>query len=168
MRKRGEGDQTGFTLKVLESDRVFLRLSPTRSLWAWTEENTVQEADGLVHVFRNLRTDKYLRMSEKEYAIFQRMDGTHTMQDLAQAWFFEFGSFDFGELRSFLNRCRAHGLVEVQDSALVRRRTKSRSRLDKLIEAMLDFDKRIDGVDPAFQKLDRWCARPSLGRRKMK
>jgi putative peptide zinc metalloprotease protein len=153
---RKRGDESSFTLKVLESDRVFLRLAPTRSLWSWTEEDTVQEAEGLVHVFRNLRTDKYLRMSTKEYAILQRMDGTHTIQDLAGVWFFEFGSFEFAELRSFLNRCRSHGLIEVQDTALLRRRTRSRSEVDKWLQAVLDFDRRKGGVDPTFQRLDRW------------
>ena len=148
-------DISSFELKLLDSSQVFLRMCPERVEGVEVEENAVDESTaGRLHVLRNVRTDRYLRVNKREYFLWQRMDGSHTIQDLASAYFFEFGSFEFETLGLFLNKARRLGLIRVSPTGLLRSRSAGAGTwFGRLLKRLDRFDRRIEGVDGLFKGL---------------
>jgi putative peptide zinc metalloprotease protein len=158
IRKRGaDGEADGaFTLKRLQADHVFLRLRPQRAAGLQVEESAIEEAGGTVYVLRNVPRGRYLRLNEREHYIWQRMDGSHTIQDLAVAYFQAFGSFEFSEVRAFLNRARRQGFVEVRPTTLFRARQVARKGgVVGFAGRVATFDRRWEEVDGIFARLHK-------------
>jgi putative peptide zinc metalloprotease protein len=76
-----------------------------------------------------LRRDHYLLLSAKEYFLWERFDGRHSLSEIGRAFHFEFGSFDYSLIREFLARLYHAGLLaEVGASGLRRRLAGRQSR----------------------------------------
>ena len=165
-RKTDDGEDAGFEIKVLDSGAVFLALRPTRTADVRVEENAITQADGRFFILRNTASDKYIRVSVREYFLWEKMDGKHTIQDLAAAWFFKFGSFEFEQIRHFLNKARRIGIVSVTGMSMLRKRAaRPRSRWDRMLAAIGGFERRVEGVQPQFERLYRvfgFCFAPWL------
>ncbi|MCK6505553.1 hypothetical protein L6R53_19510 [Myxococcota bacterium] len=168
IRKRGaEGAGASFEIKVYAPDRAFLRMKPRRVEEAVAEVAVLDEATGRVFALRLREGDRVVRLSEHEYRIWERMDGRHSIQDLAAALVFEFGRFDFDEIRSTLGRLRGAGLVQTSSrSRLLRaQRVPGGPQVQSLARAVATFDRRWEeGVDRAFTRLHR-ALRPLWTRR---
>ena len=167
IRKRGpQGAGAAFEIKVYTADRAFLRMKPRRLEDAVAEVAELDEATGKVFALRLREGDRVLRLNEHEYRIWQRMDGRHSIQDLAAALVFEFGRFDFDEIRHALGRLRGAGLIQSrQQSGLLRmQRVPGGPRVQSLARAIATFDKRWEAVDRPFARLHR-ALRPLLTRR---
>lgn len=155
-RKSYDGDTTGFFIKIIDSGTIFLSIRPTRIEGAALEEKAVEEATGKVFILRDPVHDRYMRLSEREHFLWRNMDGAHTMQDLAAEYFFAFGSFDFDEIRRFLNKARRLGLVQVQEAAHLRQRTAPEAgRWRRWWARYRVFDRRLENVDDRFRAVYR-------------
>lgn len=163
--RRSGPDGTGFELKVLPADRAFLKLRPRARVEAVAEVNALDEATGRVHIVRLHEGEVHLRLTESEYGIWRRMDGKHSIQDLATAMVFEYGRYDFDEIRRCLARLRAMGLVHEHESRLLRTRGGlAGERARSLARAFAEFDHRWVEVDAGFARLHRRL-RPLFSRR---
>jgi hypothetical protein len=140
-------------------------MKPQRVEQAVAEVAVLEEATGRVFALRLTEGDRVLRLSEHEYRIWQRMDGRHSIQDLAAALVFEFGRFDFDEIRQTLGRLRGAGLVQARPrSRLLRaRRVPGGPQVQSLARAIATFDRRWEDVDRGFGRLHR-ALRPALSR----
>ncbi len=163
--RRSGAEGAGFELKVLPADRVFLKLRPRARVEAVAEVNALEEATGRLFVLRLHEGEAHVQLTEAEYGIWQRMDGKHSIQDLATAMVFEYGRYDFDEIRRCLARLRSAGLVHEHESRLLRTRGGfAGERVQSLARAIAEFDHRWVEVDAAFARLHRRL-RPLFSRR---
>ncbi len=167
IRKRGPGGESAFEIKVYRPDRAFLRMRPVRRADLRIDENTIEEADGTVHVLHLLDTGRHLRLSASEHAVWSRMDGRHSIQDLATTLVIEHGHFDFDEIRHTLGRLRGAGLIDERRPGLLRlRHTDTGVPVRSLARRIAELDVRWDKVDGLFSRLHRalWplFSRPAL------
>lgn len=159
IRKKPAEDGTGggFVIKSVAADQVFLGMRPRRSAaTVEMEHKTIPEADGKGYVFRMriAGVERYVRFTERELFLLRHMDGMHTIQDLACAWFFRFGSFDFDEIRGFLNRARKLGLVEVARPGILRSsRPQRKGQAAAAFRLLSKLERRWEGVDPAISRI---------------
>lgn len=160
IRKPRPDGGAGFELRESDPGQVWIRLRPRRVTGVAVEENVVDEATGRVFLLRNASTESYLRLTEPEYFLWQRIDGAHSIQDLAAAWAFEFGSFEFNRIPLFLNKVRRFGVIEMPRGGLARTRPAEKpGRLGRLLARIGRLDWRLDQVDGFFTALSR-VARP--------
>ena len=167
IRKRGPGGESAFEIKVYRPDRAFLCMRPVRRSDLRIDENTIEEADGTVHVLHLVDSGRHLRLTHLEYAVWSRMDGRHSIQDLATSLVIEHGRFDFDEIRRTLGRLRGAGLIEERRPGLLRLRRSDTGRpVRSLARRIAELDIRWDGVDRLFGRLHRvfWplFSRPAL------
>lgn len=162
--RRKDGEGGGIQLRVLPADRAFLKLRPVALADAVVEVNTLVEATGKAFILRMREGGDHIRLSEHEYGIWLKMDGRHTIQDLATEMVFQYGRYDFDEIRRCLVRLRALGLVFEPESRVVRvRGGYAGERVRSLALAISEFDHRWEDVDAGFQRLFR-LLRPLFAR----
>ncbi len=161
----------GYQLKVLDSNDAFLRLVPRQHDNVQVNDNPVESADGrrwMLHV-AGAGTGSYMRVDERQHFIWQQVDGQQTIQDIASAFFFRFGSFELDEIRRFLREARRCAMLEVAERprGLARvRKALPKGRLEALLRQISQYERRFRQVDPAFQTaarrlrllLNRWTA----------
>lgn len=153
----GGADGPAFEVKVFESGDTFLRLRPQRREGLKVEENKLLEADGEVYIvrFNSGDTERYVRLSPREYFLFQHMDGVHSIMEIATAYVLRFGTLELQDVRTFLNRARRLEIVEFRDTGLLR--SKDGDGTMGALRGWLDrLSFRMSKVDPAFTTANRW------------
>lgn len=153
-KKEGGGS---YEIRTLDPTQVFLRFRPVRRPGVRIEENAVDEATGTFWVLRIAGGEGYLRIGPRERFVFEEIDGEKTIQDLAAAYFFAFGSFDFEEVRTFLQAARDRGLLElVRPGQLARvRSVLPPGRLARALLRLSRIDLRWEGADAVLRSLHR-------------
>lgn len=164
IRKRGAEGAGGFEIKVYRSDRAFLRLRPVQRAGLPMEIRRLDEVTGVVYVVHLPTLDRHVRLTRAELDVFSRMDGQHTVQDLAAQLVFAHGRFDFDEIRRTLGKLRGAGMVEVHRPQALRTRVlPGGDRVQSLARRLATYDRRWEEVDPLFARLYRWL-RPLFSR----
>lgn len=152
-RTRG-GSPSGIEFRQLDSGRALLALRPRRVEGVLVEENAIADASGGFHVVRS--AERYVKLDAHEYFLWQHLDGQHTVQDLALAYFLRFGSFDFAVIARFLNKLRKLGLIVVARTRVVRARAAvAGGLLDRVRRFTAGVDLRWEGAGHLFQRLHR-------------
>ena len=150
---RKSGSQEGIEIRRVRADKAFLKLRPRRSTRVHIEERALESALGEEYMLRNVDADRYLRLNAREYYLWEHIDGAHTIQDLAVAYFQAYGSFEFEEIRGFLNKARRLGAVQVRPTTVVRaRQVAQRTGLVGALGRALTYDR-------SWQNVDRWFTR---------
>jgi putative peptide zinc metalloprotease protein len=151
-------------------------------LWEWLKEKIAlaqyrpEPAPGVIashltgregdyHILKNPRTKTYYRLSDRDYFLWQRMDGTQTVKELVVAYFLEYGSFAFGRAASLVAGLKANLLLSEQPvdvyrqvrSRLQRRRLSY--RLSQVWQAFLQMQFSIRGLDRVIHGVYRWGGR---------
>ncbi|RME22538.1 MAG: PqqD family protein, partial [Deltaproteobacteria bacterium] len=163
IRTRGPDGQDSIEIKVYRPDRAFLRMRPVRRADLRIDENVIDEEGGRVHVLHLVDSGRHLQLSESEYAVWRRMDGRHSIQDLAAALVIEYGRFDFDEIRRTLGRLRGAGLIDERPPGVIRHRDVDTGRpVRSLARRIMELDLRREGVDGLFSALHR-PLRPLFG-----
>jgi putative peptide zinc metalloprotease protein len=102
--------------------------SPGPGLRAWLQQQTdiahyrpqaVPEAEasklhgreGPYIVLKNPRTKTYYRLGDRDYFLWQRMDGTRTVKELVVAYFLEYKAFAFARVAGLVQGLRASQLL---------------------------------------------------------
>src|SRR4051812_17556849 len=99
------GSSGAFVTKRFIANQVALTVRPKRIGDECFEAVAQSRKDLKVsYVVRHLESERYLFLSEEEYFLWQKMDGFHTLRDVATAYFLKFGSFDFRKIQRFLER----------------------------------------------------------------
>jgi len=146
------GSSGAFVTKRYVANQVALTVRPKRIPDDTYEEQAQSRKDHKVsYVIRHLESQRYLFLNEEEYFLWQKMDGMHTLRDVATAYFLKFGSFDFRKIQRFLDRARQDKLIVIAETDLVRRSladtTLPSTWLGKFVEKVRTIDWRMSNVD---------------------
>jgi putative peptide zinc metalloprotease protein len=75
------------------------------------EASELHGREGPYVVLKNPRTKTYYRLADRDYFLWQRMDGTRTVKDLVVAYFLEHKSFAFARVAALVQGLRASRLL---------------------------------------------------------
>lgn len=151
-------------------------------LWAWLKEkldlalSRPQAVEGVVerqlsgrhgpeYILKNPETKTYYRLSDRDYFLWQLMDGTRTVKDLVVAYFMEFGSFAFARVAALVGGLRANLFLTERPVYVyrqVRRELLHRQpsyRWKQILSAFFEKQFAITGLDRWLTGLYRWVGR---------
>src|SRR5437870_1191082 len=113
-------------------------------------------------VLKNTTTDRFLLLSAHERFLWDQMDGTTSLQEIATAYVLEYGEFDFDIIPSLLRKLQRAQLLTFEPRSRLRQalaRNRDR-RIVKAIELALTALERIriasTDVHGFFQRLYRY------------
>ncbi len=150
IRKPGpEGN--GFNIVEVGSGLVYAGYRPVR-LEAGLYEAVCEDSPVGGMKFYTLKAEgsqKYLVLSSREFYLFELMDGSRSIKDIASEYFFHFGGLDLGAIKKLLGRLREAGLVEFVPASRLRVAAgRSSNPVSKFIKKLLDrLEYRIDDAD---------------------
>ena len=91
--------------------RDFNHEKPQRQLgWALKKLETVKGET--YYILKNLRLDKYLRINERQVFLWDLMDGEHSIQDIAIAYFSKYQVLPIQSLLDFLSQLEDNGFLK--------------------------------------------------------
>jgi putative peptide zinc metalloprotease protein len=139
----------------------FTQQRPMRRMgWALKK---LQTAGGEEYfVLKNMRTGTYLRLSEPQVFLWNLMDGEHTVQDLAVAYFIQYKALAIDGLLTFLGQLEARGFLAASHTNVYSttagaiRRGRIGPRLYRLWQALTSATISIRGLDRWFAALYRF------------
>ncbi len=151
--------EPGFQVRKVQSSQAYIGFRPQRAPQdQWELTRQPRSPDGSRHfVLKVLKHERYLLLSPKEYFLWERFDGQHSLSEISRAFHFEFGSFDYDIIRQFMAKLYHAGLLaEVRSGSLspsrARRTERRRARFIKIIfQAWGRIAFRINDAD-------RYCA----------
>ena len=163
VRKPAE-DGESFEVRQVGSAVAFVQLRPQR-----VEPDTyeISEVSSRVSgersfILKNRRTERYLLLSEAERFLWEQMDGSTSLQDLATAYVLRYGEFNFEIIPALIRKLqRAQLLVLVPASRVRKALARNRGALViKAIEDTLLILERVNissrSVDAFFRRLYRF------------
>jgi hypothetical protein len=103
----------GFHVHDLHNSQAHRQFRPQRlSNDAWEVTPQPLSPDGKrTYIVRNLRHDRYLLLSGREYFLWEFFDGNHSLEEIARSFHFEFGAFDYAAIRQLLAKMYQAGLL---------------------------------------------------------
>ncbi len=115
-RKVGE---SGFQLQEVQSSQLYLLFKPKRPPETEWELTPQPRSFGgqKTYILKSFQSDRYLLLTHREYFLWQQFDGRNSMSEIARAFFFEFGSFDYAVIQQFLARLHHAGLLQVPQAS---------------------------------------------------
>jgi putative peptide zinc metalloprotease protein len=122
------------------------------------------------YILRNTQADTYLKIDAQDYFLWQRIDGEHSVRDLAVAYFAAYRAFPFDRLVQLLDQLKAKRMLEerpVQVLGGVAHRLEERTlayRLRRFSETSMQKEFSIKNVDGLFAALYRRFAWPLFTR----
>ncbi len=151
-------------------------------LWAWLKEKLdlaqykpeaapgvvvrqLAGREGLYYILKNPDPKTYYRLSERDYFLWQQMDGTRTVKDLVVAYFMEFGSFAFARVATLVNGLRANLFLSERPVDLYRQvrrqlvRRRPSYRWNRILSAFFEKQFAVGGLDRWLAGLYRWGGR---------
>ncbi len=123
--------EAGFQLHEIHSSQAHLGYRPRRiadEFWAITAQP--RSADGSrAYVLKNLQRDRYLLLDSKEFFLWDRFDGSLSLEEIARSFHHTFGAFDYAMIRLLLAKLYQAGLLVERGNlalqqSLVRSQTK--------------------------------------------
>jgi putative peptide zinc metalloprotease protein len=112
-------DEVAFHIVEIHSDHSYWAFKPQRlppTEWELTPQPV--SADGARnYVLKNLRQDLYLLLNPKEYFLWEHFDGRHSLEEIARAFHFAVGAFDYSMIRQLLTKLYQCGLLDRRDAA---------------------------------------------------
>jgi putative peptide zinc metalloprotease protein len=155
-RGSGPGSSGSFVTKRYVANQVALTVKPRRIPEDSYEVQAQSRKDRkLFYVIRQLEADRYLFLNEEEYFLWQKMDGLHTLRDVATAYFLKFGSFDFRVIQRFLARARENSLIVIPQTDLLRPALSDEQTSigARVVQRIRSVDLRMQNVDPRLAAL---------------
>jgi putative peptide zinc metalloprotease protein len=98
------------TIWSLAVVRDFTRQKPARRL-GWALKKLQTSSGEEYYILKNLRAGTYMRLTEEQVFLWELMDGEHTIQDMAIAYFMRFKSMAIKSLFVFLGQLEARGFL---------------------------------------------------------
>jgi len=135
----------GFHIHDLHNSQAHRQFRPQRlSNEAWEVTPQPLGPDGRrTYIVRNLRHDRYLLLSGREYFLWEFFDGSHSLEEIARSFHFEFGAFDYAAIRQLLAKMYQAGLlIEPVQLALQQSRAERKNNLSALCLSFLSRCRR--------------------------
>ncbi len=123
---------SGFQIENLQSSQAHRQFRPQRlPNDAWEVTPQPHSPDGTrTYILKNLRHDRYLLLSAREYFLWEFFDGSHSLEEIARSFHFEYGAFDYSAIRQLLAKMYQAGLlIEPAHLALQQSRTERKGNL---------------------------------------
>ena len=143
---------------------------PSRSIWAWLAEkldfsqfhpqaasgiitSRLDGRDGVYIILKNPAAKTYVRMSERDYFLWERMDGSRTVKDLVVAYFSEYKIFAFARVSNLLEELKRNQFLTEQPVDLYHdifsqvERRKPRAQFARVGQSLLEKQFVISGLD---------------------
>ena len=162
--RKKDADGETFEVKEVRSAAAFVQLRPQRvETGSWELAEVSSRVSGQANfILKNRLTERYLLLSEAERFLWDRMDGTTSLQDLATAYVLRYGEFDFDVIPTLIRKLQRAQLLVLTPASKIRQmlaRNRAR-RLAKMAEDVLLVLERINvssrSVDAFFRRLYRW------------
>jgi putative peptide zinc metalloprotease protein len=113
-------------------------------------------------ILKNTKTDRFILLTAEERFLWDRMDGSVSLQDMATAYVLTFGAFDFDLIPRLIRKLQAAQLLQMHSVSRLRRaleRNRDR-RAARMVYTALTGLERINissrNVQPFFKALYRW------------
>lgn len=113
-------------------------------------------------ILKNPATKTYYRLSDRDYFLWQRMDGTQTVKDLVVAYFLQYGSFAFARVATLVEGLKANLFLAEQPANVYQQvrgqlqRRRPAHRLAQVWQAFLEKQFAISGLDSLLSGVYRW------------
>ena len=157
-------DDDNFKIRAVTSAAAWIQMRPTRVA---VESFELAEVGSRVtgepsFILKNLRTDRYLILSAQERFLWDRMDGSNSLQEMAAAYVMKFGQFDFDIIPALIRKLQAAQLLTLEPASRLRRvlARNRQQRIMRAAEVTLFALERINvssrRVQPFFGMLYRW------------
>jgi putative peptide zinc metalloprotease protein len=157
-------DDDTFEIRQVSSAAGWLGLRPQHPLsetWELAEVSSL--VDRQRHfVLKNTKSDRYVMLSEREQFLWERMDGTTSLQDMATAYVLRYGAFDFDVIPALIGKLQRVQLLTLEPVSALRR-VLARNRQRRLVhgvEQALTVLERVNvssrEVHRFFERLYRW------------
>lgn len=105
------------------------------------------------YILKNLENNKFIRMSEADFFVWEKLDGESTIRDIALAYFLKFNSMGFANIGILMSSLAAGGFLKektVDALALLRRRfaeKEIKNRIQLAIYRLITFNVQMKNVD---------------------
>ncbi|HSF05962.1 MAG TPA: hypothetical protein VLG10_09255 [Methylomirabilota bacterium] len=157
-------DDDSFEIRQVSSAAGWLGLRPQHlpaETWELAEVNSPVDHQQRF-ILKNTRSDRYVMLSEPERFLWERMDGTTSLQDMATAYVLRYGAFDFELIPALIGKLQRARLLTLEPVSALRRvlaRNRER-RLVHGVEQALTVLERVNvssrDVHTFFERLYRW------------
>jgi putative peptide zinc metalloprotease protein len=157
-------DDDTFDVRQVSSAAGWLGLRPQRlaaETWELAVVNSPVDHQRRF-VLKNTRSDRYVMLSEPERFLWEQMDGTTSLQDMATAYVLRYGAFDFELIPVLIGKLQRARLLTLEPVSALRRvlARNRRRRLVHGVEQALTVLERVNvssrDVHPFFERLYRW------------
>jgi len=157
-------DDESFEVREVGSSLGFIQSRPQRGPEGSFEISEVRSSVAAERSFilKNTATDRFLVLSEPEKFLWEQMDGTTSLQEIATAYVLRYGEFDFDIIPNLIRKLQRAGLLTLEPKSRLRQALarNRRQRVAKAVEAILTGLERVNlssrRVQPGFQRLHRW------------
>jgi putative peptide zinc metalloprotease protein len=160
---RHEGGD-GFDLREVGSGPAFIQLRPLRvdadSFELVEVPSRLGERESFI--LKNTKTDRFILLTAEERFLWERMDGSMSLQDMATAYVLTFGAFDFEVIPRLIRKLQAAQLLKIHPVSRLRRaleRNRDR-RAAQVVYTALTRLERVNvssrNVQGFFEALYRW------------
>jgi putative peptide zinc metalloprotease protein len=157
-------DDESFEVQAVSSSAAWIQMRPTR---VGTDTFELAEVPSRVrgepgYILKNLRTERFLALSAQERFLWDQMDGTTSLQEMATAYVLKYGQFNFDIIPTLIRKLQQAQLLTLEPASRLRR-VLARNRQQRLLRAAeltLFALERINissrRVQPFFGRLYRW------------
>jgi putative peptide zinc metalloprotease protein len=157
-------DDESFEVREIGSSLGYLRSRPQRIADGGFEISEVKSrvAGEQSFILKNTETERFLLLSEPEKFLWEQMDGTTSLQEIATAYVLRYGEFDFDVIPNLIRKLQRAQLLTLTPRSRLRQvlARNRRQRVVKAVETTLTGLERINissrRVQPFFQRLHRW------------
>lgn len=157
-------DEESFEVRHVSSAAAWVQLRPQRVPTDEYELADVLSRIGSQRSFilKNRRTERYLMLAEAERFLWNQMDGSTSLQDIATAYVLKYGQFDFDLIPALIRKLQQAQLLTLTPGSRLRRALARhrRRRLARMAELALTALERINissrRVQPFFDTVYRW------------
>lgn len=157
-------DDESFEVREIGSSLGFIQSRPHRIADGAFEisEVTSRIAGERSFILKNREMERFLLLSEHEKFLWEQMDGTTSLQEIATAYVLTYGEFDFDVIPNLIRKLQRAQLLTLTPRSRLRQvlARNRRQRVVKAVEKALTGLERITvssrSVQPFFQRLHRW------------
>ncbi len=157
-------DDESFEIREIGSSLGFIQSRPQRIADGASEISEVKSrvAGERSFILKNRETERFLLLSEREKFLWEQMDGSTSLQEIATAYVLTYGEFDFDVIPNLIRKLQRAQLLTLTPRSRLRRvlARNRRQRVVKAVEKTLTGLERLTvssrSVQPLFQRLHRW------------
>jgi len=106
-----EPDRAGSRLWGWLKEKIDLALYRPRAA-AGVETSALTGRAGPYYVLKNPEQGTYFQISDRDYFLWEQMDGTRSVKDLVVAYFLEYGAFAFGRIARLVYGLKSNYMLE--------------------------------------------------------